>query len=216
MSYCFAFIFAEKFGLEGYRLGPDCATPDHTDIKEFIRWYIHKTNGRKSENGRPVMSSVLNCAERLFGGFEETVGITIEEEDRSEIFNVRKYILFGKHFEDGTGQLYLSHPAISSNVTGPSNLRKRFDGHGVKIAFTSRTNGQPSSIFAVDGAQALTQNWWYHVKNERNIIGFVETHNKANFYFRTIAESKGFGTNYESVDVCGGMANLVGTYLGPN
>jgi hypothetical protein len=64
-------------------------------MKEFIRWYIHKTNGRKSENGRPVMSSALNCAERLFGGFEETVGITIVEEDRSEIFNVRKYISFG-------------------------------------------------------------------------------------------------------------------------
>ncbi|KAJ5649257.1 uncharacterized protein N7484_002980 [Penicillium longicatenatum] len=59
------------------------------------RIYIHKTNGRKNENGRPVMSSVLNCAERLFGGFEETVSITIVEDDRSEIFNVREYISIG-------------------------------------------------------------------------------------------------------------------------
>ncbi|KAJ5555941.1 hypothetical protein N7513_003583 [Penicillium frequentans] len=76
--------------------GPDCKSPvlipqGHTDMKELLRWYVHKTNGRKSENGRPVMSSVLNCAERLFGGFEETVGITIVEEDRSDIFNLHRH-----------------------------------------------------------------------------------------------------------------------------
>jgi len=49
----------------------------------------------ESENGLPVMLSVLNCAKRLFGGFEEIVGITIVEEDRSEIFDMRKHLLFG-------------------------------------------------------------------------------------------------------------------------
>ena len=63
-------------------------------LKEYFRWYICDARGRKAKNGRPVMSTVLNCAERLFGGFEETMGIVIVKEDRREIFNVRKIFLF--------------------------------------------------------------------------------------------------------------------------
>ncbi|OQE73307.1 hypothetical protein PENNAL_c0089G11954 [Penicillium nalgiovense] len=77
--------FVGQYGIEGYNPGPGCAIPDHTLIKEFLRWYSHTARGKKSKNGRPVMTSVLNCAERLFGGLEEELQIKIVLEDRKEI-----------------------------------------------------------------------------------------------------------------------------------
>ncbi|KAJ5291551.1 hypothetical protein N7478_000802 [Penicillium angulare] len=79
--------FVTIWGIGGYKEGSVCATPDHALIKEFLRWYSHTAQGKKSKNGRPVMTSVVNCAERLFGGFEEKLRITIMKEDRSEIYN---------------------------------------------------------------------------------------------------------------------------------
>ncbi|KAJ5642826.1 hypothetical protein N7490_006826, partial [Penicillium lividum] len=87
--------FAEEQGVEGYKMGPGCATPDHTIIKGFLRWYSHSARGIKSKNGRPVMTSVLNCAERLFGGFEEKLQIKIVMGDRTEIFNWIRRTLSG-------------------------------------------------------------------------------------------------------------------------
>jgi hypothetical protein len=88
VSYWLAHSFVVQHGIKGYEIGPGCPTPDHTLLKEFIRWYSHFARGKKSKNGRPVMTSVLNCAERLFGGFEEELQIKIVMEDRSEIYNV--------------------------------------------------------------------------------------------------------------------------------
>jgi hypothetical protein len=84
----------KQHGIEGYESRPVSAIPDHTLIKEFLRWYSHFARGRKSKNGRPVMKSVLNCAERLFGGFEEQFQIKIVIKDRSEIFNVSPHMIF--------------------------------------------------------------------------------------------------------------------------
>ncbi|KAJ6105933.1 hypothetical protein N7512_009450 [Penicillium capsulatum] len=53
--------FVEQYGIEGYKMGPGCATPDHTLFKEFLRW--------------------------VFGGFEEIMEVKIPKEDRIEIFN---------------------------------------------------------------------------------------------------------------------------------
>jgi hypothetical protein len=75
-------------------MGPGYITPGHTLIKEFLRWYSHYARGKKSKNGRPVMTSVLNYAERLFGGFDEQLQIKIVSEDRSEIFNVSPFVVF--------------------------------------------------------------------------------------------------------------------------
>lgn len=83
-----ALRFIEQNGIKGYEFGPGCATPDYVLLKEFFRWYGHTARGKKSKNGRPVMTSFLNCAERLFGGFEEELQIKIVMEDRSEIYNV--------------------------------------------------------------------------------------------------------------------------------
>ncbi|KAJ6021418.1 hypothetical protein N7540_006922 [Penicillium herquei] len=80
--------FIISYNLTKYNLRPGSATPDHITLKEFIHFYVHNTKGRLYENGRPVISSVINCAERLFGGFEEKLSITIVEEDRLEIYNI--------------------------------------------------------------------------------------------------------------------------------
>lgn len=75
-------------------MGLGCAIPDHTILKEFIRFYIYETDGRICENGHPVMKTVICCAERLFSGFEEKMRIMIGEDDRFEIFNVSLLNLF--------------------------------------------------------------------------------------------------------------------------
>lgn len=92
MSYLLAVRFVTLHRIEGYKLGPGCAVPDHTLIKEFLRWYSHSARGKKSKNGRPVMTSVLNCAERLFSGFEEKMQIKIVLEDRKEITSVSPFV----------------------------------------------------------------------------------------------------------------------------
>jgi hypothetical protein len=66
-----ALSFVEQNGIKGYEFGSECATPDYVLLKEFFRWYSHTARGKKSKNGRPVMTSFLNYAERLFSGFEE-------------------------------------------------------------------------------------------------------------------------------------------------
>ncbi|KAJ6171572.1 hypothetical protein N7470_000639 [Penicillium chermesinum] len=88
-------VFVEQNGIKGYDSRPVCATPDYKLLKEFFRWYGHTAQGKKSKNGRPVMTSFLNCAERLFGGFEEELQINIVMEDRKEIFNWIRRTLAG-------------------------------------------------------------------------------------------------------------------------
>lgn len=90
ISYWLHSSFTEENGIKGYTLGSSCAAPDHTLIKEFLRWYSDSARGQKAKNGRPVMKSVLCCAERLFGGFEESMQINIALEDRKEVFNVSR------------------------------------------------------------------------------------------------------------------------------
>ena len=42
-----------------------------------------------------------------------------------------------------------------------------------------------------------------------DFVGFAETGHSANFYYRIIPETRSFGLNYESVDICGGMAGYL-------
>lgn len=118
MSYLLAVRFVEQERIEGYKMGPGCAIPDHTLIKEFLRWYSHSARGKKSENGRPVMTSVVLCAERLFGGFEEKMQIKIVLEDRKEITSVSPFVDLTSVFRNGS--------QTNSGTVGKENIdRKR-------------------------------------------------------------------------------------------
>ncbi|KAL4900482.1 hypothetical protein BDW74DRAFT_170859 [Aspergillus multicolor] len=69
-------------------------------------------------------------------------------------------------------------------------------------------NGETKSM-ALAGAAT----WGVYADNAGHkmddFIGFAETGHAANFYYRIIPETKGFGRNYESVDICGGMAGYL-------
>jgi hypothetical protein len=89
-----------------------------------------------------------------------------------------------------------------------SGLQKRHDGAGFKISWTSRQRSlltrahqdQMSHEIALDWADKAT------FLGEGDYIGLVKTDHRANFYFRIIPETKGFGLNYESVNICGQLA----------
>lgn len=42
-----------------------------------------------------------------------------------------------------------------------------------------------------------------------DFIGLAQDGYNANFYYRIIPEVRGFGLNYESVDICGGMGDFL-------
>lgn len=73
---------------DGYELEKGSPVPEITQIKEFIRWYVHSTKGRLDPDGRPTVVTTMACAERFFGGFETATGNMIAEADRSEIYGV--------------------------------------------------------------------------------------------------------------------------------
>ncbi|GAB1217475.1 hypothetical protein ATERTT37_006714 [Aspergillus terreus] len=112
------------------------------------------------------------------------------------------------HYDDGVGQIHL--PFDGQSMGGSDDLLKRFDGEGFKIAFTSRASSTPDRTTEAAISNAIAQNWAREADaNINELIGFVKTDNKANFYWRIIPETQRFGTNYESVDVCGGMASYL-------
>jgi hypothetical protein len=89
-----------------------------------------------------------------------------------------------------------------------SGLQKRHNGAGFKISWTSRKRSlltrahqdQMSHEIALDWADKAT------FLGEGDYIGLVKTDHTANFYFRIIPETRGFGLNYESVNICGQLA----------
>jgi hypothetical protein len=122
--------------------------------------------------------------------------------------NQRDHDVAIHHYDDGVGQIHL--PFDGQSMGGSDDLLKRFDGEGLKIAFTSRATSTPDQTTEAAISNAIAQNWAREADaNINELIGFVKTDNKANFYWRIIPETQRFGTNYESVDVCGGMASYL-------
>ncbi|RJE17827.1 hypothetical protein PHISCL_09837 [Aspergillus sclerotialis] len=112
------------------------------------------------------------------------------------------------HYDDGSGLIHLPHAGQS--LGNSTDLHKRFNGAGFKISYTSRPTTTPSRANEGSISQHIATHWGREADAGINeLIGFVETGHKANFYWRIIPELEGFGTNYESVDVCGGMAEYL-------
>jgi hypothetical protein len=113
-------------------------------------------------------------------------------------------------YEDGTGQIHLPGYGQTLGNSTSSHLRKRFNGAGFKVAFTTRTTTQPTTAHKKTISKDIASNWAKEADaGIDDVIGFVKTNDKANFYWRIIPELKGFGTNYESVNICGGMASYL-------
>lgn len=119
----------------------------------------------------------------------------------------RKVDLVANHYSDGQTVLDLPVSQAAANET----LAKRADGAGFKISYTTRKQ----SLLTTDHQRIMSlylADAWAHLSAEYQMddcIGFAETDHSANFYYRIIPELYGFGTNYETVDECGGMASYL-------
>ncbi|KAI9725430.1 MAG: hypothetical protein M1834_001007, partial [Cirrosporium novae-zelandiae] len=76
-------------------LGKGQHTPSLVKIKDFIRFYIISSDGVLSD--RPVVSSVLNFAERFFAGFTRVTGSKFDKEITSHVYHWIKYTLPKHH-----------------------------------------------------------------------------------------------------------------------
>ena len=89
-----------------------------------------------------------------------------------------------------------------------SGLQKRYAGAGFKISWTSRKRSLLTRAHQNQMSYEIARDWADKAAflGEGDYIGLVKTDHSANFYFRIIPETKGFGLNYESVNVCGQLA----------
>lgn len=115
------------------------------------------------------------------------------------------HVLVPLEFNNGT-------TTATGTGTGDDYNVKSGKGPGFKISYTTREKTRLSKTQRTKMANAVASNWASHAKREKkmsNYIGLWKTGHKANFYYRIIPEVKNFGSNYESVDVCGTMARFL-------
>lgn len=62
--------------------------PDLATVKDFLRFYI-ATSQPRLDADRPTVDSVNIVAEWFFAGFTRVTGTDTDEEERSEVYNVR-------------------------------------------------------------------------------------------------------------------------------
>lgn len=115
-------------------------------------------------------------------------------------------------FDNGDGILYLpdSFKQVEDTANATS-LGKRYHGNAFKIAFTTRQKSLLTRAHQNDMSYELARAWQIQVGllGANEVIRLVKTEHTANFYYRIIPELYGFGLNYESVDVCGGLAGYL-------
>lgn len=115
------------------------------------------------------------------------------------------HVLVPLEFNNGT-------TTATETGTGDDYSVESGKGPGFKISYTTREKTRLSKTQRTKMANAVASNWASHAKREKkmsNYIGLWKTGHKANFYYRIIPEVKNFGSNYESVDVCGTMARFL-------
>lgn len=115
-------------------------------------------------------------------------------------------------FDNGDGILYLpdSFKQVEDTANATS-LGKRYHGNAFKIAFTTRQKSLLTRAHQNDMSYELARAWQIQVGllGANEVIRLVKTEHTANFYYRIIPELYGFGLNYESIDVCGGLAGYL-------
>jgi hypothetical protein len=124
--------------------------------------------------------------------------------------NSTAHDIYVHYYSNGGAVLHLPFPGEETNST-TGTLHKRYDKPGLKISYTTRRRSLLTKAHQNAMATSIGSYWasMAHSTSMSEYIGFEETDHYANFYFRIIPELKGFGTNYENVDVCGGMARFL-------
>ena len=64
------------------------AAPDLTTVKDFLRFYIATSRPCLDAN-KPTVDSINTVAEWFFAGFTRVTGTDTDEDERSEVYNVR-------------------------------------------------------------------------------------------------------------------------------
>ena len=114
------------------------------------------------------------------------------------------------------GDVVMHHAGEMGNLAtggrdGTTGLQKRYPNAGFKISWTSRINSRLTRQHQSQMSCAIASDWAGRAAqtDEGDYIGLVKTDHTANFYFRVIPETNGFGLNYESVNVCGQLAGFL-------
>lgn len=92
-----------------------------------------------------------------------------------------------------------------------SDFQKRFNGAGFKISVTTRVRSRLTRAHQKSMAHSIAVDWESEANSYpmSDYIGLVKTDHTANFYFRIIPELRGFGLNYESVNICGQLGGFL-------
>ncbi|KAK8070327.1 hypothetical protein PG994_006943 [Apiospora phragmitis] len=67
-------------------LGEQCEFPPLAELKDFLRFYIHQSQGRITKNGLPTLDTMKIVAEWFFAGFTRHTTVVVPQEDRSEVY----------------------------------------------------------------------------------------------------------------------------------
>ncbi|GIJ83039.1 hypothetical protein Asppvi_001556 [Aspergillus pseudoviridinutans] len=103
----------------------------------------------------------------------------------------------------------VSDVALSYNDNG--DIKIWLAGAGFKISLTIRQQSRLTRANQQQMSHAIANDWASDAVgyNMADCIGLVKTDRTANFYFRIIPETRGFGLNYESVNVRGQLAGFL-------
>ncbi|RLM00275.1 hypothetical protein CFD26_100955 [Aspergillus turcosus] len=117
------------------------------------------------------------------------------------------------YYDNGDINLWLAGDfrTVSTGDEDQAAHEKRFDGAGFKISLTTRRQSRLTRAHQQQMSHAIANDWASDAVryNMADYIGLVKTDHTANFYFRIIPETRGFGLNYESVNVCGQLAGFL-------
>ncbi|KAF6819955.1 hypothetical protein CSOJ01_01023 [Colletotrichum sojae] len=120
----------------------------------------------------------------------------------------KKHEIIVNHSESNNTVLHL--PGLDQEALASRDLSKRVGAAGFKISCTTRVQSLLTRSHQQEMSGFVASAWAIAAANYRlgHYIGFAKTDHHANFYYR-IPELYGFGLNYESVDICGGLASLL-------
>lgn len=115
------------------------------------------------------------------------------------------------HYSNGGSVLHLGAPNHTLEAMPSNDLNKRFQAPEFKISFKTGVKSQLSKQQADGMDDAVAKDWQQRSSQISDYIGFVENDQKrtANYFYRIIPEVEGFGLNYEDLETCGRLSDLL-------